>query len=185
MPGSSPSDSSDSSDSSDREVARLADRLGRVERRLRELEDEAAIARLIASYGPLADSSQGDAVRDMWVEKEGTYELQGYLFTSADMAGTVTSDLHRRFVSSGSAHTLGPARIQLDGDTAVAVNYSVVFVHDDGRWIAERVAANRWDLTRTAEGWRVRRRVNRLLDGGPEAVAILAGEEPPGPGALT
>jgi SnoaL-like domain len=163
------------------EASRVADRLDRLERRVGELEDEAAIARLIAGYGPLADSSQGDAVRDMWVEDGGTYELQGYYFTSADMAETVTTDLHRRFVSRGSAHTLGPARIWLDGDAAVAINYSVVFIHDDGRWIAERVAANRWELSRTAAGWRVRRRVNRLLDGGPEAVAILAGEEPPDP----
>jgi SnoaL-like domain len=161
------------------EAAGVADRLDRLERRVGELEDEAAIARLIAGYGPLADSSQGDAVRDMWVEEGGTYELQGYHFTSAEMAGTVTTDLHRRFVSTGSAHTLGPARIWLDGDAAVAINYSVVFIHDHGRWVAERVAANRWDLTRTAAGWRVRRRVNRLLDGGPEAVAVLAGEVPP------
>jgi SnoaL-like domain len=163
------------------ELEKVADRFDRLERRVAELEDEAAIARLIAGYGPLADSSQGDAVRDMWVEEGGTYELQGYHFTSADMAATVTSDLHRGFVSRGSAHTLGPARVWLEGDTAVAVNYSVVFVHDDGRWVAERVAANRWDLTRSSDGWRVRRRVNRLLDGGPDAVAILAGHEPPEP----
>jgi hypothetical protein len=159
----------------------VAARLDRLERRVVELEDEAAIARLLAGYGPLADSSQGDAVRDMWVDTGGTYELQDYHFTSEDMAGTVTTELHRRFVSTGSAHTLGPARIWLDGDVAVAINYSVVFIHDEGRWIAERVAANRWDLTRTAGGWRVRRRVNRLLDGGPEAVALLAGDEPPEP----
>ena len=165
---------------SESEGSGVAERLERLEHRLGQLEDQAAIASLIAGYGPLADSSQGDAVRDMWVEEGGTYELQGYHFTSADMAATVTSDLHQRFVSMGCAHTLGPARIWLDGDTAVAVNYSVVFVHNDGRWVAERVAANHWDLTRTAAGWRVRRRVNRLLDGGPEAVAILAGDEPLG-----
>lgn len=163
------------------EVARTAGRLDRLERRVRELEDEVAIAGLIASYGPLADSSQGDAVRDLWLEEGGTYELQGYHFTSADMAGTVTSTLHRRFVSRGSAHTLGPAMIRLDGDAAVAINYSVVFIHDNGHWVAERVAANRWDLARTADGWRVRRRVNRLLDGGLDALAILAGEEPSQP----
>jgi SnoaL-like domain len=165
------------------EVSGVTDRLDRLERRVGELEDQAAIASLIAGYGPLADSSQGEAVRGMWVEEGGTYELQGYYFTSADMAGTVTTDLHRGFVSRGSAHTLGPARIWLDGDAAVAINYSVVFIFDGRRWVAERVAANRWDLIRTTAGWRVRRRVNRLLDGGPEAVAILAGEEPPDPGA--
>ena len=157
------------------------DRLDRLERRVRELEDEAAIGRLIAGYGPLADSSQGDALRGMWVEEGGSYELQGYHFTSADMAQTVASELHHRFVSRGCAHTLGPARIWLRGDTAVALNYSVVFVYDGGRWVAERVAANRWNLTRTADGWRVRRRVNRVLDGGPEGVAILAGHEPRAP----
>jgi hypothetical protein len=165
----------------DTSVGALLARLDELERRVRRLDDAAEIAQLIAGYGPLADSSQGEAVKAMWTETGGTYELQGYRFTSEDMAATVTSDLHLRFVAAGSAHTLGPARITVDGDRAVAVNYSVVFVHDDGRWIAERVAANRWDLTRTPAGWRVRRRVNRLLDGGAEALALLAGAEPPDP----
>jgi N-acyl-D-aspartate/D-glutamate deacylase len=37
-------------------------------------------------------------------------------------------------------------------------------------------------MTRTADGWRVRRRVNRVLDGGPEGMAVLAGQQPPEPG---
>ena len=38
------------------------DRLEQLEQRLRALEDERAIARLIASYGPLVDSGDAEAV---------------------------------------------------------------------------------------------------------------------------
>ena len=37
-----------------------------------------------------------------------------------------------------------------------------------------RVSANRWDMVRTAYGWRVRHRENALLDGSEGARALLA-----------
>jgi hypothetical protein len=150
----------------------------RLERRLLAVEDIAEINRLIASYGPAADSCDGEAVRALWAEG-GTYELQGWFYTSDTMDQTVTSDLHHRYVAAGSAHVMSAPVITLDGDRAVAINYSRVFVHEGDRWIVDRAAANRWDLERTADGWRVRRRVNRLLDGSAEARSILAGEAPP------
>ncbi|MGD9797969.1 MAG: nuclear transport factor 2 family protein [Acidimicrobiia bacterium] len=160
------------------DVAGLVERVERLESRLRAVEDVAEINRLVASYGPAADSCDGEAVRALWAEG-GTYELQGWFYTSDTMAETVTSDLHHRYVAAGSAHVMSAPVITLDGDRAVAVNYSRVFVHEGDRWIVDRAAANRWDLERTDAGWRVRRRVNRLLDGSAEARAILAGEEPP------
>jgi hypothetical protein len=41
----------------------------------------------------------------------------------------------------------------------------VVFRHSGKGWEAVRVAANRWRLVRTPDGWRVARRDNALLDG--------------------
>jgi hypothetical protein len=156
----------------------LVARVAQLEARLRVVEDLAEINRVIASYGPAADSCDGEAVRDLWADG-GTYELQGWTFTHATMDQTVASDLHRRYVAAGSAHVMSAPRIDLDGDRAVAINHSRVFVHEGDRWIVDRAAANRWDLERTPRGWKMRRRVNRLLDGGAEARALLAGEEPP------
>jgi hypothetical protein len=37
-----------------------------------------------------------------------------------------------------------------------------------------RLAANRWELVRTSDGWRAERRVNRRL-GSPESLTVLRG----------
>jgi hypothetical protein len=158
----------------------LLTRLAELENRLRRVEDHTEIQHVIASYGPAADSVSGDEVAALWANG-GTYELQGWFFTSETMHETVESELHHRYVAAGSAHVMTLPMITVDGDRAVVLNYSTVFVHDGERWVADRVAANRWDLERTSVGWRVRRRVNRLLDGNPDARALLAGEVPPPP----
>ena len=46
-------------------------------KRLEVLEDRAEIADLIASYGPLADKGDGEALAQLWVE-EGEYEIGGF-----------------------------------------------------------------------------------------------------------
>ncbi|EUA19106.1 snoaL-like domain protein [Mycobacterium xenopi 4042] len=42
------------------------DRLTELERRLQTIEDERAIERLIASYGPLVDAGQSEAAAQLW-----------------------------------------------------------------------------------------------------------------------
>jgi hypothetical protein len=49
----------------------------------------------------------------------------------------------------------------------------VVLVGTHHRVQAHRVSANRWELERVGGTWRVVRRTNRLLDGTPEARALL------------
>src|SRR4051794_32027989 len=103
-----------------------ARRLAALEARIRQLEDEAAIVRLIASYGPAADSCSGEAVAALWADG-GTYELQGWGYTSDTMHRVVESELHLRYVAAGSAHVMTLPRVTLDGDRAVALNYSTIF----------------------------------------------------------
>jgi hypothetical protein len=38
-----------------------------------------------------------------------------------------------------------------------------------------RVAANRWELVRTADGWKIKRRTVRTIDGSDEPREILRG----------
>jgi hypothetical protein len=158
----------------------LANRVAALEARLRELEDRAEIVQVIARYGPAADSSDGVAIQQLFAS-DGTYELEGWSFTHETMDRTVTTELHARYVSAGSGHVMSLPAIQLDGDRAVATNYSQVFLHQGDHWTVDRCAANRWDLVRTPDGWKVKRRVNRLLNGSAAARDLLSGREPPPP----
>jgi hypothetical protein len=158
----------------------LGDRIEALEARLQQLEDRAAIVRLISTYGPAADRCDGTAIQELF-SAEGTYELEGWFFDHDTMEQTVTTDLHARYVRAGSAHVMSLPHITLDGDRAVAINYSQVFVSEDDHWVVDRCAANRWDLVRTKEGWRVSRRVNRLLNGSTVSRELLAGRVPAPP----
>ncbi|MEY4721529.1 MAG: hypothetical protein RIQ46_1254 [Pseudomonadota bacterium] len=90
------------------------------------------------------------------------------------IAGLIDGPTHRALMADGCAHLLGPVAIALDGDRATARGHSVVFRHTGQGFEAFRVSANRWDLVRTADGWRVRHRENAVLDGTGAARALLA-----------
>lgn len=68
---------------------------------------------------------------------------------------------------------VGPAKVTVDGDTAIAVCHSLMIVQLDGRFVIRRATANHWSLVRTDSGWKVARRTNRVLDGRAEAPALL------------
>lgn len=146
--------------------------------RLRALEDRAAIAALIASYGPLADRGDAAGVAALWVA-DGVYAVDGFPEARghAAIAALITGPAHRALMERGCAHLLGPPAIELDGDRATARCHSVVLARSGEHWEPVRVAANRWDLRRTGDGWRVARRDNALLDGRAQARALF-GEAP-------
>ena len=52
-------------------------RLAELEARLRRIEDEGAIERMIASYGPLVDAGEADAVAAMWAP-DGVYDVENW-----------------------------------------------------------------------------------------------------------
>lgn len=153
------------------------DRMAALERRVADLEDRLAIMQLIASYGPAVDSMDRAAIAGMWTEA-GSYDYGGPPLHGRDgVADLVDLDTHRAYVEAGASHLLSAPRIALQGDRAVAVNYSQVFVKDDalpgGGWRADRTCANRWELVRTPDGWQVESRINRLLDGTQDARDLL------------
>lgn len=151
----------------------MDDRLAALETRLLLLEDERDIARLIAGYGPLVDGGAADEVADLWVQ-DGVYDVdEAYLEGHEQLAAMVRSRPHQGWIQGGCAHFLGPARIAVDGDTAVAVCHSLMVVREDERFVVRRATANHWELTRTGSGWRVARRTSRVLDGRPESPALL------------
>lgn len=150
-------------------------RLARLEERLAELEDERAIAKLIASYGPLVDAGDAEAVAAMW-EPDGIYDVDEWLMTGREqVAAMVRSEHHQGWIAGGCAHVVGPPHVTVTGDDAVAVCHSLMVVHEDGRYLVRRATANHWWLRKGPDGWRVAVRTNRVLDGRTEAPELLGG----------
>lgn len=143
------------------------------EARLRALEDRAELAELIARYGPIVDAGQGELLGELWTP-DGRYAI-GDEFSLAGEQVPALTELpdHRAYLAAGCGHLLTAPTLRVDGDSATGVNHSFVLVRDGERWVVDRASANEWTFTRTAEGWRVALRRNRLLDGSPEARALL------------
>lgn len=152
--------------------------LAGLERRLRAVEDELAVQRLVAGYGPAVDTRSRGRVAAMWSER-GEYDFgAGALVGPEQVAALVDLEQHAAWVERGCAHVLAPPIVHVDGDRATAVGYSRVYVRDGDHWTVVRVSANRWELERTPDGWRVLSRMNRPLDGSPEARRLLELDQP-------
>lgn len=157
----------------------LAAEVAALSKRLRVLEDQQEIMQLIATYGPAVDSLSGEAFIDLWTE-DGVYDVDEMQpFIGTDVVDVDAAAKHRQHVAAGCAHVLGLPVVHVDGDHAVATSVSRFYVRDGDHWRVESVSANRWELSRTAAGWRATYRVNRLLNGSVEAQELLrSGLEP-------
>lgn len=148
-------------------------RLDELEARLRRLEDEQEITRLVASYGPAVDAGLPDEVAALWRE-DGVYDVDEYYMEDAPaIRAMVRSEGHQGLLRRGCTHFLGPVRVEVSGDTAIAVCHSILVVHHEGRYLVARSGANRWEFERGAQGWRTVRRTTRALDGSEAARALL------------
>lgn len=151
-----------------------SDRLADLERRLARIEDERAIERLIASYGPLVDAGEAEATAELWAV-DGSYDVEGWSMASRkDVAAMVRSDAHQGLIGGGSAHFLGPAVVTVDGDHAVAVCESLLVLHRDKQHVVARAGAQYFQLRRIDQRWQITSRIARTLDGSLEARELLA-----------
>lgn len=148
-------------------------RLEALEGRLRHLEDEREILHLITGYGPLVDAGASDEVAALWTE-DGVYDVdEVYLGSQEDIRAMVRSSGHQGWIRGGCAHFVGPARVTIDGDEAVAICHSLMVVNTEDGFVVRRATANHWQLRRTPEGWRATIRTSRVLDGRTESPALL------------
>lgn len=149
------------------------EQLARLEERVRRLEDELAIIRLVASYGPLVDAGEAEAVAGLWAP-DGGYDVEGWEMTSReDIRAMVESDGHQGLLEGGCSHFLGPARVDVRGDEAIAVCESILVRHREGSYSVRRAGANHFHLQRGRDGWRIKHRTTRALDGSAEARDLL------------
>lgn len=167
--------------------------------RLRDIEDRLEIYNLIASHPPSADTGADYYTRVVYTE-DGSFDRGEGLSSAAGneaIAAMTQSPGHQRAIQGGLAHFAGLPHIALDGDTATVTSYLQILYPDtlgDARELPNhgtspgfrihRVSANRWTLTRTPEGWKIKSRKLRPLDGSPPAREILeqalAGYRPTG-----
>jgi ketosteroid isomerase-like protein len=146
-----------------------------LEERIRLLEDLFAIHRLVNSWGPAVDTGDGSAAAALWAE-DGVLESDlSHLVGPEAVAAMVESDGQQSLIREGCAHVQAFPLVTIDGDTATATGYSRVYRFTDGAHEIWRISANRWEFRRTPLGWRITRRINHVIDGGPEARELLNG----------
>jgi len=152
----------------------LEENVRRLEARVRALEDELAIHRLIVRYGLAADGGDGTATASVFAA-EGVYDTDVGVMRGRDsVASMIASDAHQAMVGH-CAHQIGPAVVMVDGDRAEAVGYSRVYLETRAGTHIYRVSVNRWELRRSPSGWEIQKRITRKL-GLPEALSLLQGE---------
>jgi hypothetical protein len=161
-----------------------------LEDRIREIEDRLEIYNLIASHPPSADTGSRAHVERAWTE-DGEFdrgaEFGGPVRQHASGGGMANPE-HMRAIAQGLCHFAGLPYVRIEGDTAFAISYLQILVpdragpefavpnHGKGRGFhVHRLSANRWEFVRTAEGWKIKRRHLRPLDGSAGAQDILLG----------
>jgi hypothetical protein len=155
--------------------------------RLRAVEDRLAIFHLIASHPPAADTGTDRYYREAFVA-DGEMDLGGGKGARGNdtIGALVKTPEHQAAIAGGLCHFAGLPRVEVDGDSAVAISYLQIITPDRQAAPREvsghgsttgfrihRVGANRWDLRRGKDGWKVVRRTLRPLDGTDDAQALL------------
>lgn len=156
-------------------------RLARLEAELALLRDRQEICQLTAAYGPAVDSADSAAAARLWTA-DGGYDWGAGMTADSPRSATGRAALmamvdgpeHRGVIAAGAAHWLGFPHVTVDGDTAVSVGYSCLFVRAEDGYRAARVSACHFEWARSPEGWKIVKRSNRLLDGSAPARDLLA-----------
>ena len=141
-------------------------------RRVRVLEDELAIHRLIVRYGLAVDTGDADGAAALFTE-DTVYDVDGPLLMNGrqGVRDMVRGPRHQAMLPN-CAHQIGPAAVEVSGDRAVATGYSRVYVRKDDGIRIYRVSFNRWELERRDGEWQIARRTTRLV-GHEDAAALF------------
>lgn len=149
-------------------------RLLAIEKRMRAAEDELAIIRLIASYGPLIDCGSMERGPALFAS-DGVYDLSYGRTTGPDaFANLLRGPEHHALLAQGVAHVMGLPWVRVNGDDAIATNTTQLFLREPDGYSIFRVAQNVWKLKRQDDGqWLIAERFNRLIGEDNEARDLL------------
>lgn len=153
-----------------------------LEQRVRRIEDHVAIYQLVSGYGPLADAGDAGHAASLWCS-DGVFDIDLGVYRGREgVAAFLNSPLAVGLRERGSAHVLTQPHIVIDEDRAVATSYSLTLEREESAFRVFRSVAVRWELCRgAAGGWKVHRRLNRVLDGSADARELLAAANAPEP----
>jgi hypothetical protein len=163
---------------------------GSLAQRIRAIEDRLEIYNLIAAHPPSADTGADYYTEAVYTE-DGEFDrganLPGASGNKA-IAAIVDSAAHRAAIAGGIAHFAALPHVAVHGDEAVVVSYLQILTpnksgeaievpnHGASRgYHIHRVVISRWELKRTAAGWKIRRRTIRLVDGSEPSRELLRG----------
>lgn len=135
-----------------------------------ETADEAAIVRVLTRYATGIDRCDWPLFRSCWTDEvDLDYGDVGH-FTDPDAFTSLFSQLHDPM--GPTYHRLSNVVVAVDGDTATARTYvhAVLMMTSEpnASWV-EAVGHYDDELVRTADGWRIRKRVTvtpRITTGG-------------------
>jgi hypothetical protein len=161
-----------------------------LDQRIKAIEDRLEIYNLIAGHPPSADTGADYYAEAVYTE-DGVFDrgsdLSGASGNKA-IAASLKSDGHQAAIAGGLAHFTGLPHIVLNEDSAVVTSYLLILTPNQAGAAVEvpnhgasrgyhihRVVTNRWELVRTAAGWKIKRRSIRLVDGTEPSREILRG----------
>ena len=152
--------------------------------------DEEAIRNLIGLHSQLTDDGEYERRVQLYTE-DGVFDRgPGLTSTTGNkaMGALLASPAHQAAIAGGLAHFTGLPHVTIDGDEAVVISYLQILTpkktgeevevpnHGASRgYHIHRVVTNRWELTRTPQGWKIKRRTLRLVDGSEPSREILRG----------
>jgi len=152
----------------------VEDQLRTLARRLDRVEDELAIHRLIVRYGLAVDAGEAEAAMELFT-KDTLYEVRAVgtgvdddpgktlvMRGRAAVGEMVRSEDHQKLLPN-AAHTIGPAVVHVDGDTATATGYTRIYRREGDDFRMFRMAVNHWELVKQEGRWWVHRRHSQVL----------------------
>ncbi|MFM0757357.1 nuclear transport factor 2 family protein [Paraburkholderia strydomiana] len=146
-----------------------------IEERLDYIDDYIEILQLINCYGPAADSTHWELIKEIWAE-DCIYEVGGLGIYNGHkgLEDAFFGEFHQGLMKSGSGHVSSMPHIVIEGDRASATHHATTYKQVDGKFPVIRLLASRWELERRMKGWVVIRRTNELLQENSRARELLA-----------
>jgi hypothetical protein len=155
------------------EIRELEQRLATLEDRVRLLEDQVEIQQQISSWGPAVDTGNPAAAAGLFAEDGFVQNEIFRMEAQSEIMDMVNGERLQARIRQGCAHVNSFPLVKLSGDRATALSYSRQYLKTADGWRIARCSANHWRLVRGDTGWKIISRENHIIDGGPEARAIL------------
>ncbi len=157
-------------------------------KRVSDIEDRLTIYNLIAAHPPSADTGSGFYSEFVYAE-DGVFDrgegLSGAV-GNANIGSFLHQPAHTAAIENGLAHFVSLPHVEIKGDEAFVTSYHQIITPDhkaEPREVSNHgtskgfrihwVFANRWSLVRTKNGWKVKKRQLRPVDGSPPARELL------------